>query len=67
MESHEVVSRQDWLAARKRLLAQEKEFTRARDALSASRREMPWVKVEADYEFEGPEGRVKLADLFAGR
>lgn len=67
MESHTIVSRDAWLSARKRLLEQEKEFTRARDALSASRREMPWVRVDADYEFEGPEGHVKLADLFGPR
>ena len=62
---HQVVSRADWLAARKELLAEEKEFTRRRDALSAARRELPWVKVAKTYEFEGPGGRETLADLFA--
>ena len=62
---HQVVSRADWLAARKELLAEEKELTRQRDALSAARRELPWVKVERAYEFEGPGGRETLADLFA--
>jgi predicted dithiol-disulfide oxidoreductase (DUF899 family) len=61
---HKVVSQQEWLVARKELLAAEKEFTRQRDALSAKRREMPWVKVEKNYTFEGPNGKVSLSDLF---
>ena len=61
---HKVVSQQEWLAARKELLAAEKEFTRQRDALSAKRREMPWAKVEKNYTFEGPNGKVSLSDLF---
>jgi predicted dithiol-disulfide oxidoreductase (DUF899 family) len=61
---HKVVSQQEWLAARKELLAAEKEFTRQRDAISAKRRELPWVKVEKNYVFEGPNGKVPLADLF---
>ncbi len=64
---HKVVSRQEWLGARKALLAREKEFTRQRDALSRDRRELPWVKVEKDYVFEGPEGTQSLAGLFGGR
>ena len=64
---HTVVSPVEWLAARKNLLDKEKEFTRARDALSAARRELPWVKVEKDYLFEGPAGQETLADLFAGK
>ena len=64
---HKVVSQNEWLAARKALLAKEKEFTKARDQLSAARRALPWVKVEKNYVFEGPDGRETLADLFAGR
>src|SRR5215831_14007541 len=59
-----VVSRAEWLAARKTLLHREKEFTRQRDALSAERRRLPMVKVEKDYIFEGIDGRVRLRDLF---
>ena len=61
---HKVVSQQEWLAARKELLAAEKEFTRQRDALSAKRRELPWVKVEKNYIFDSPNGKVSLSDLF---
>lgn len=64
---HAVVSREVWLKARKELLDEEKKFTRHRDQLSAKRRELPWVKVDKDYVFEGPEGRKTLADLFQGR
>jgi predicted dithiol-disulfide oxidoreductase (DUF899 family) len=64
---HAVVSQGEWLAARKALLAREKEFTRQRDQLSAARRELPWVKVEKTYLFDGPAGKETLADLFAGR
>ncbi len=67
MSTHPVVSRSEWLAARKDLLRREKEFTRQRDALSAERRQLPWVKVEKPYVFESPDGRQTLADLFAGR
>jgi len=67
MDANRIVSREDWVAARKALLAKEKEFTRARDALSAARRNLPWVKVDKDYVFEGPDGQETLADLFAGR
>ncbi len=67
MESHKTVTREDWLAARKALLAREKEFTRARDALSAERRKLPWVRVDKDYVFDSPDGRETLADLFDGR
>lgn len=62
-----VVSREVWLKARKNLLAKEKEFTRRRDALSAERRKLPWVRVEKDYVFEGPDGKISLADLFGGK
>jgi predicted dithiol-disulfide oxidoreductase (DUF899 family) len=64
---HQVVSREEWLAARKQLLSREKEFTRLRDQLSAERRELPWVRVDKDYVFEGPDGKETLADLFDGR
>ncbi len=62
-----VVSQEEWLAARKDLLVKEKEFTRQRDALSAERRKLPWVKVEKEYVFDAPEGRRTLAELFGGR
>jgi predicted dithiol-disulfide oxidoreductase (DUF899 family) len=64
---HRVVSREDWLAARKALLAKERELTHARDRLSAARRALPWVKVEKVYAFDTPDGRKTLADLFDGR
>jgi len=67
MEPHKVVSRAEWLAARKAFLAQEKQFTKARDELARQRRELPWVKVEKNYVFDGPEGKESLPDLFAGR
>jgi predicted dithiol-disulfide oxidoreductase (DUF899 family) len=63
----QIVSPQEWDAARAQLLAKEKELTRARDALAAQRRRMPWLAVEKHYEFEGPEGKASLLDLFAGR
>jgi predicted dithiol-disulfide oxidoreductase (DUF899 family) len=62
-----VVPQEEWLAARRELLAEEKAMTRARDALNVKRRELPMVKVDKRYEFAGPEGTVALADLFAGR
>jgi predicted dithiol-disulfide oxidoreductase (DUF899 family) len=64
---HPVVSHQEWIAARKEFLKKEKEFTRQRDEISRLRRELPWEKVEKDYAFEGPSGRLKLADLFGKR
>ena len=64
---HQIVSRDQWIAARKELLVQEKELTRLRDRLSARRRELPWVRVEKTYVFDGPNGKETLADLFAGR
>ncbi|WP_328580923.1 DUF899 domain-containing protein [Streptomyces sp. NBC_00370] len=63
----EVVSREEWLAARKELLAKEKDVTRARDRLNAERRRLPMVRVDKPYAFEGPDGRVGLLDLFEGR
>jgi predicted dithiol-disulfide oxidoreductase (DUF899 family) len=62
-----IASHSEWLAARKALLAEEKAFTKARDALSAKRREMPWEKVEKNYVFTGPKGKETLADLFERR
>jgi predicted dithiol-disulfide oxidoreductase (DUF899 family) len=67
IEDHKVVSSDDWIAARKELLKKEKEFTRLRDELSRQSRELPWVRVEKEYVFDGPEGRKTLADLFEGR
>jgi len=62
-----IVSPEEWEATRQQLLVKEKELTRARDALAAERRRMPWVAVEKKYEFEGPDGKVSLLDLFDGR
>jgi len=67
MDSPPTVSPQEWEAARQELLAKEKALTRARDALAAERRRMPWLKVEKDYRFEGPDGPAVLGDLFDGR
>ena len=64
---HRIVSRDEWLAARKEHLRREKELTRMRDRLSAERRELPWVKVDKPYVFDGPDGQRTLADLFDGR
>jgi predicted dithiol-disulfide oxidoreductase (DUF899 family) len=67
MKTPPVVSAQEWDAEREKMLAKEKAFTRSRDALAAERRRMPWLAVEKKYEFEGPSGKVSLADLFEGR
>ena len=67
MSLPEVVSHDEWRAARKRLLAEEKAMTRARDALNTKRRQLPMVRVEKDYRFRGPGGEVGLLDLFQGR
>src|SRR6266702_2405236 len=64
---HNVVSQEEWIVARKRLLTKEKESTRLRDQLSAERRKLPWVKIEKNYVFDAPTGKVTLADLFDGR
>lgn len=64
IQNHPVVSREEWLAARKQHLAHEKAFTKERDRLSAERRALPWVKIDKDYRFQGPNGELKLADLF---
>ena len=67
MNLPEAVSAEEWEAAHETLLAKEKEATRAQDALAAERRRQPMVRVEKDYEFDGPEGKVRLVDLFEGR
>jgi predicted dithiol-disulfide oxidoreductase (DUF899 family) len=64
---HRVVSREEWIESRKALLAKEKEWTRLRDRLSAERRQLPWVRIDKDYLFEGPNGPETLGDLFARR
>jgi predicted dithiol-disulfide oxidoreductase (DUF899 family) len=66
MVQHKVVSHEEWIEARKRFLAKEKEFTRLRDELSRERRELPWTRVDKQYVFDGPSGKETLADLFAG-
>ena len=64
MTTHPVVTQGEWLAARKQLLAEEKEFTRLRDQLSQKRRDLPWVKVTKDYVFDSPNGKQPLSELF---
>jgi len=64
---HKIVSQDEWLAARKALLAKEKEFTKQRDELSKQRRALPWVKIDKNYVLDGPAGKQTLADLFDGR
>lgn len=67
MTTHRVVSREEWIGARRQHLAREKELTRLRDQLSRERRDLPWVKVDKPYAFDGPNGQEALADLFEGR
>ena len=67
MNHNPIVSREEWLSARKLLLRREKELTRARDELSRQRRELPWVKIDKRYEFDSPGGKVTLAELFNER
>jgi predicted dithiol-disulfide oxidoreductase (DUF899 family) len=67
IEHPKVVSRGEWFAARKELLVKEKQLTRQRDEIDRQRRELPWVKVEKEYRFEGPDGQRSLADLFGDR
>jgi predicted dithiol-disulfide oxidoreductase (DUF899 family) len=67
MPPHTILPHEQWIEARKQLLAKEKEFTRLRDELSRQRRELPWEQVEKDYVFEGSGGKATLADLFDGR
>jgi predicted dithiol-disulfide oxidoreductase (DUF899 family) len=64
MKTHHIVNHADWIQQRKQLLAKEKEFTHARDALSRARRELPWERVEKSYVFEGADGTRTLAELF---
>lgn len=67
VKEHKVVPRSEWLDARKALVQKEKEFTRLRDDLNRQRRELPWVKIEKQYTFEGPKGKETLSDLFENR
>ena len=67
MQPNKVVPHEEWVEARKRFLEKEKEFTRARDALSRERRALPWEQVTEDYVFDGPDGKESLAGLFDGR
>jgi predicted dithiol-disulfide oxidoreductase (DUF899 family) len=67
MSDHRVVSSAEWIEARKALLAREKEFTKARDALSEERRALPWTRIDKPYAFVGPSGQQSLSDLFDGR
>ncbi len=66
MKPTHIVSKQEWLEARKEHLQKEKEFDRLRDELSAQRRNMPWTELGQNYRFEGPQGQESMADLFAG-
>lgn len=66
-DSHPIVSRQDWIAARKQLLAREKDFTRARDQLAAARRNLPWERVEKRYVFQTDAGPRTLGELFGDK
>ena len=65
-QHHKVVSHDQWIGARKELLAKEKEFTRLRDQLSRQRRDLPWERVEKEYVFDGTAGRQSLAELLMG-
>ena len=67
MDDPRIVSRDEWLTARRELLAQEKEFTRQRDALNTERRKLPMVEIDKEYIFHGPGGQASLLDLFGGR
>ena len=67
MKTPPLVSQQEWDAARREMLVKEKAFTRSHDALAAERRRMPWTPVEKSYQFDGPNGKVTLLDLFEGR
>ena len=67
VDNPKIVSREEWLVARKKLLAREKQLTRERDAVAAERRQLPWVKVEKNYVFDSPNGKKTLAELFHGK
>jgi predicted dithiol-disulfide oxidoreductase (DUF899 family) len=66
-QHHHVVPHEAWIAARRQLLAKEKEFTKLRDELSRQRRELPWERIEKEYNFQGPDGKESLSQLFEGR
>ena len=66
-KEHKVLSEKQWVAARKKLLLEEKKFTKLRDKLNQKRRDLPWVKIEKEYLFDGPDGAESLADLFDGK
>lgn len=66
-KEHKVVSRKQWIEARKRLLLKEKKFTRLRDQMNRERRNLPWVQIEKNYIFDGPGGQETLAELFCGK
>src|SRR5262249_55634485 len=66
-ENHRIVSRDEWVAGRKTLLAHEKELTRLRDEIARERRALPWVQIDKNYVFDAPEGQRTLAELFDGR
>ena len=65
-DQHRVASREEWIEASRRLVAREKELTRAHDRLAAERRALPWVRIDKDYRFQTPQGEQRLIDLFAG-
>jgi predicted dithiol-disulfide oxidoreductase (DUF899 family) len=67
MQTHKIVSRDEWIAARRALLDKEKALLKAKDAVRRETRELPWVKLDKAYQFDGPNGRETLSDLFAGR
>src|SRR5438093_374856 len=67
IETREVVPQKEWLAARKKFLVKEKKFSKLRDELNLQRRKLPWVKIEKEYVFDGPAGKVTLGDLFDGK
>src|SRR5919206_5016288 len=67
LDNHKIVSESEWIEARKELLKREKEFTLLRDQLSQQRRDLPWVQVNKEYVFDGPDGKQTLLELFDGR
>ena len=67
LDNHQIVSKNEWIEARKVLLKKEKEFTKLRDQLSQQRRDLPWVAVDKEYVFDGPNGKETLSELFDGR
>ena len=67
MPNHKIVSREEWITKRKELLSKEKELTRLRDKLTTERQELPWVKIDKNYLFDGPNGKESLSDLFDGK